>query len=242
MKKPLVAGISVVVVGVSVFGVIQWQSHSKKVAKCQAYLDRMDRFYESDIERTMSRIRLLSKKRREGNLTSSDIKTMMPILRDKMASEVAPALTDIRSTQYDLEENCEIPNMITKGEILAEKYQSLADLKGFQLDKPGTGKIPKIFTESDDFAIALSKHLNKIGAVLYTTYWDTFGFEQLLLFGKSAVKNLKVIQCAPDGQDAQPQRCEEVGIEGFPTWTMPGLKESGIQSLERLAEMSGYKQ
>jgi len=77
---------------------------------------------------------------------------------------------------------------------------------------------------------------------MYTAYWAPHAYEQLSLFGKSAVKNLKVIECAPDGKDAQPQKCEEAGIEGFPTWTMPGIKVSEIKSLEELAEMSGYKQ
>ena len=61
------------------------------------------------------------------------------------------------------------------------------------------------------------------------------------LFGKEAAKALKVVECAPDGQDNQVDLCRSKGLEGFPSWEINGAIDSGVKPLDKLADLSGYK-
>ncbi|WP_341526142.1 vitamin K epoxide reductase family protein [Nostoc sp. UHCC 0302] len=102
----------------------------------------------------------------------------------------------------------------------------------------------EITTTSGEAEIALARHLTKIGAKEYVAYWCPHCHEQKLLFGKEAYQeitnnNVKV-ECAPDGLKAQPEQCKAAKIEGFPTWIINGKSYSGVQSLEELAQASGY--
>ncbi len=89
--------------------------------------------------------------------------------------------------------------------------------------------------------VALARHLRRLNAKMYATYWCGVCERQLRMFGEEAVKELTVIECDPRGQNAQPELCDRVGIRAFPTWEINGrLLDPGGFSLQGLAEISGY--
>lgn len=100
---------------------------------------------------------------------------------------------------------------------------------------------PAITTTSGPAEIALARHLTQIGAKEYGAFWCPHCYEQKQLFGKEASKELTYIECDPRGANAQPNLCEAAKISGYPTWEINGQLYSGVQSLEKLADLSGYQ-
>ena len=76
---------------------------------------------------------------------------------------------------------------------------------------------------------------------MYSAYWCPHCHDQKEMFGKEAASELQVVECAVDGRNNQRELCESKGLEGFPTWEINGKLDSGVKSLKRLAELSGYK-
>ncbi|MBD2034738.1 hypothetical protein H6F76_06785 [Leptolyngbya sp. FACHB-321] len=101
--------------------------------------------------------------------------------------------------------------------------------------------LPPITTTSSTAAIALAKHLKRVGAKMYGAYWCPHCHEQLQLFGQKAVAQLPYIECVNDGKNSRPNLCEAEKIEGYPTWKIRGKTYMGTQSLDELATASGYK-
>ncbi len=97
-----------------------------------------------------------------------------------------------------------------------------------------------IMNESGPAEIALAEHLTKIGAKEYGAYWCSHCHEQKELFGKQAFSRINYIECDEKGKNAQPQLCKDAGVKGFPTWEINGQFYLGVQSLEKLADVSGY--
>lgn len=89
--------------------------------------------------------------------------------------------------------------------------------------------------------LALAKHLKKIGAKLYGTYWCPYCNQQKVLFGEEAFSQINYIECDPRGKNARPALCRQAKIQGFPTWEIKGKFYSGLQTLQELSELSGYK-
>jgi uncharacterized membrane protein len=89
--------------------------------------------------------------------------------------------------------------------------------------------------------IELAKHLTAIGAKEYVAWWCPHCHEQKMLLGREAVAEINQIECDPAGKNPKPQLCQESGIRGFPSWQINGQIYGGIQSPEKLAEISGYK-
>lgn len=104
----------------------------------------------------------------------------------------------------------------------------------------GQGVAPLVTTESSPAALALADHLTGAGAVMYSAYWCPHCHEQKELFGKEATAKLNVVECAADGENNQADLCRSKGLEGFPSWEINGSIESGVASLDTLAERSGY--
>jgi len=104
----------------------------------------------------------------------------------------------------------------------------------------GQGVAPLVTTESSPAALALADHLTAAGAVMYSAYWCPHCHEQKELFGKEATAKLNVVECAADGENNQADLCRSKGLEGFPSWEINGSIESGVASLDTLAERSGY--
>ena len=108
----------------------------------------------------------------------------------------------------------------------------------------GQPKPPKgweVTSTSGEAEIQLARHLKEIGAKKYAAWWCPHCHEQKQLFGKEAVKDLDIIECAPRGNNPQPELCQSVGIQGFPTWQINNQLYPNVQSLEKLSELSGYK-
>ncbi|HEY9673615.1 MAG TPA: hypothetical protein V6D11_19385 [Waterburya sp.] len=89
--------------------------------------------------------------------------------------------------------------------------------------------------------LALAKHLKKVGAKLYGTYWCPYCNQQKVLFGEEAFSQINYIECDPRGKNARPALCRQAKIQGFPTWEIKGKFYSGLQTMQELSELSGYK-
>ena len=86
----------------------------------------------------------------------------------------------------------------------------------------------------------LAAHLKKIGAKMYGAYWCPHCTRQKAMFGNASA-DIPYVECDPRGENPQPQQCRAAGIKGYPTWEINGKQFVGVQSLEELAEVSGFK-
>ena len=119
-----------------------------------------------------------------------------------------------------------------------------ADNAQVTFNPSGQPKPPKgweVTTTSGEAEIQLAKHLKEIGAKKYSAWWCPHCYQQKQLFGQEAVKDLDIVECAPQGNNPQPELCQSVGIQGFPTWEINKQLYPNVQPLEKLAELSGYK-
>ncbi|MBD0340599.1 MAG: vitamin K epoxide reductase family protein [Microcoleus sp. Co-bin12] len=101
---------------------------------------------------------------------------------------------------------------------------------------------PAVTTTSGPAQLALARHLREIGAKEYGAYWCPHCHDQKMLFGKEAAAMIDYVECDPRGQNSRAEICQAAGanIKGFPTWEIKGQFYSGTQSLEKLADLSGY--
>ena len=98
-----------------------------------------------------------------------------------------------------------------------------------------------VTSESTKESIALAKYLKNNGVVKYSAYWCPNCLDQGELFGKEAYKELNVVECARDGKNSQTKLCIDKKIEGFPSWEINGNIIIGVQPLQELAELTGFK-
>lgn len=90
--------------------------------------------------------------------------------------------------------------------------------------------------------IALAQHLKDVGAKMYGAYWCPHCIDQKKLFGEQAVaQHLPYVECDPTGPNSQAGLCQSKGIKGYPTWEINGQMYSGTQTLQQLADYSGYQ-
>ena len=82
----------------------------------------------------------------------------------------------------------------------------------------------------DEFA----QYLTEQGVKLYGTEWCPHCKNQKKLFGNS-FQYIDYIDC-----DKQRSVCSAVDIRGYPTWNINNQNYPGEQSLERLAQLTGY--
>lgn len=102
-------------------------------------------------------------------------------------------------------------------------------------------KPPEVSTSSTPSSIALANHLRDSGVVKYSAYWCPHCHEQNELFGKKAASRLLNVECAIDGENSRAELCKKKGITGFPSWEINGTIESGIKTLEELANLSDFE-
>lgn len=105
----------------------------------------------------------------------------------------------------------------------------------------GRGVPLPVTTTSTPEAIALAEHLSDRGVVMYSAWWCPHCNDQKQLFGREAVEQLTIIECAADGRDNQKELCDSKGIQGFPSWEIDGVLEAGVKPLGQLAERSGFQ-
>lgn len=106
---------------------------------------------------------------------------------------------------------------------------------------PKTGVGWPITSTSGEAEIALARHLKQIGAKEYIAWWCPHCHEQKQLFGKEAYSEINYIECDAQVKNGRPDLCQAANIEGFPTWEIKGQLYPNVQSLEKLAQISGYK-
>lgn len=101
---------------------------------------------------------------------------------------------------------------------------------------------PPVTTTSGPAQLALVRHLREIGAKEYGAYWCPHCHDQKMLFGKEAAALIDYVECDPRGQNSRAEICQAAAanVKGFPTWEIKGQFYSGTQSLEKLADLSGY--
>jgi uncharacterized membrane protein len=100
---------------------------------------------------------------------------------------------------------------------------------------------PPISTQSGEAEMQLAQHLTAIDAKMFGAWWCPHCHDQKQLFGQQAAKTIPYVECAEDGVNPQVQLCRSTaGVEGFPTWEINGEYLVGAQSLQALADASGY--
>ena len=108
----------------------------------------------------------------------------------------------------------------------------------------GEPKPPKgweITTTSGTAEVDLAKHLTAIGAKKYGAFWCPHCYEQKQLFGKEAFAEINYLECDPQGENPQREKCLAAGIQSFPTWEIDGKLYPGTKTLEELAKLSNYQ-
>ena len=100
---------------------------------------------------------------------------------------------------------------------------------------------PIITTSSSPQKVKFAKFLSENNIVMYSAYWCPHCHDQKQLFGKEAVKELKVVECAKDGKDNEYELCQTKGISGFPSWEINGEIISGTRDLNELATKTDYQ-
>lgn len=106
--------------------------------------------------------------------------------------------------------------------------------------KPQSAEAPMILADSKALT-NLALHLKKINAKMYGAYWCPHCTYQKEMFGKSAIQSINYIECDPRGANAKPSLCKAAKVTGYPTWEINGKQYVGVQSLEELTKLSGYK-
>ena len=99
---------------------------------------------------------------------------------------------------------------------------------------------PVVTEESSKAKINFAKFLTDNKIVMYSAYWCPHCHDQKQLFGKEAVEELTIVECAKDGVDNQYKLCQEKNIEGFPSWEINNQIYSGTRNLNELSRISKY--
>ncbi|TAE31226.1 MAG: vitamin K epoxide reductase family protein [Oscillatoriales cyanobacterium] len=109
-------------------------------------------------------------------------------------------------------------------------YNSVSSPAPFVSSTPGILP-PAVTTTSGPAQIALARHLRQIDAKEYGAYWC-----------QEAAKIIDYFECDPKGQNSRAEICQAAAtnIKGFPTWEIQGQFYSGTQTLDKLADLSGY--
>lgn len=92
---------------------------------------------------------------------------------------------------------------------------------------------------TSSYEAQLAQHLEATGGVMYGAYWCPHCADQKDMFQESA-DQLPYVECAADGDNPQPELCQQKGIQGYPTWEISGQLYPGVQSLDELADLSGF--
>ncbi len=107
-------------------------------------------------------------------------------------------------------------------------------------DVPGEAGLA-ITTTSGKAELALAAHLKQVGAKMYGAFWCPHCHDQKQLFGREAVSQINYIECDPEGKNPQPGLCQAANVQSYPSWEIKGQSVSGTQTLEELAQLSGYR-
>lgn len=102
-------------------------------------------------------------------------------------------------------------------------------------------ELSSVSGQSSPAKVALANHLKEVKAKFYGTYWCPYCNKQQELFGQQAMSQINYIECDAKGKNPQPNLCKKANVSSLPTWEIKGQQYPGMQSLEELADLSGYK-
>jgi|WetSurMetagenome_2_1015567.scaffolds.fasta_scaffold1056867_1 glutaredoxin len=94
----------------------------------------------------------------------------------------------------------------------------------------------KNFQPSSEVSEEVAKYIGN-HSVLYVQTGCSHCKDQEDLFGEN-VKYLTIVNCFVESER---QKCIDAEIEGTPTWVINGEKYVGVQSIEKLKELTGDK-
>ncbi|MGG6239813.1 protein disulfide isomerase family protein [Nodosilinea sp. AN01ver1] len=103
----------------------------------------------------------------------------------------------------------------------------------------GCSPNPSATSDTSSYEAQLAQHLAATGGVMYGAYWCPHCADQKAMFKESA-EQLPYVECAADGDNPQPELCQQKGIQGYPTWEIDGQLYPGVRSLDELADLSGF--
>lgn len=119
-------------------------------------------------------------------------------------------------------------------------YAPINNPQAAEANIPGQAGAP-ITTQSGPAEMQLAQYLVDIDAKMFGAWWCPHCHDQKQLFGREAAQVIPYVECSEDGQNPQVQLCQSTaGVQGFPTWEVNGEYLVGAQSLETLADASGY--
>lgn len=95
--------------------------------------------------------------------------------------------------------------------------------------------------DSSPYQVSLAKHLGSIDAKMYGSYKCPHCTDQKKVFG-TAFNFIEYVECDNRGANANPSLCFAKGISSYPTWEINGRYYQGQYKLDKLAELSGYKE
>jgi uncharacterized membrane protein len=89
---------------------------------------------------------------------------------------------------------------------------------------------------------ALADHLTKINAKFYGASWCPACQEQKKRFG-GVSDRLPYVECSPRGRGSPMAAvCQNMNIQGYPTWIINGRRYQGVFSPEDLARLSDFQE
>ena len=88
-------------------------------------------------------------------------------------------------------------------------------------------------TEPGTTTESFAQCITTAGLKMYGTEWCSFCKQQKAIFGDS-FKDVDYIDC-----DKNKELCTTEEIRGYPTWKINGESYPSVQSLEKLAQLSG---
>jgi hypothetical protein len=84
---------------------------------------------------------------------------------------------------------------------------------------------------------AFAQCLTKQNITMYGAYWCPHCLNEKEAFGTSW-QYVQYIECDAKGPNGNPDLCKQMGVEGYPTWIIDGVKMPGEMTLEKLAQLS----
>ena len=97
-----------------------------------------------------------------------------------------------------------------------------------------------ISSEANEARINFAKFLSNNNIIMYSLWHCGWCQKQKEFFGKEALKELTIVECAEQDEYGLNEFCLSKGITSTPTWEIDGELISGAMSLNDLARLTGY--
>ena len=106
--------------------------------------------------------------------------------------------------------------------------------------REGTTSNKIISPKENQANVNFAKFLTNNNVVLYTAWYCSHCHNQKDLFGKEALKELTIVECAEQDEYTFSEVCKAKDITGTPSWEIDNHIFSGTRSLAELAELTNY--